>query len=463
MSQIDKPTLSRRQFLRGLALTTGGAVLAACGAAPSSSENTAPTAAGATSAPAQASATQRKIVLMVEPAELSEEQQQAFMAENPDIALEILKPDVTRFYALAAAGTPPDIIRVQAPDVPQLIARNLVLDLSPYFAASSALQEADLAPANSYYRAENALAVGSGAIYGMTKDWSPDFTLFANTDAFAEANLSVPDPATPLSYAAMAELGRQLTKREGDRTLRFGLGFFDGLTERNAMNMLAEQGVSLYSDDFEQILLTDSPQAQEVLRYFYELAKEGVIASPINPSAGWSGGEFVKGSVALVQYGYWFQAMAESDVTKDKVTMLAAPTWAEQRLDPTMTATGWVVSQKTADPATTWRVFEWYMGGQPAIDRFGSGWGVPSLKSKYELLPSETAFQQQTRAVLDSELPYAEQPLRFNPYLTGSSFKQVWDKHFEQALRDDITFEQLLQNVEQELNTAIQDGKSQIA
>ena len=299
-------------------------------------------------------------------------------------------------------------------------------------------------------------------MYGMTKDWSPDFTLFANKKAFAEANVPLPSTTEPMTYAQLAEIGTKLTKKEGDRTLRWGLGFFNELTDRIVMNILAEQDQRLYTDDFSRIRLTDNPPAQEALRYFFDLAKAGVIASPVNPSPSCTGDDFTKGTVAIAQYGYWFQAMAESDETKGEVVMLPAPTWSGKRLNPTMTATGLVVSRATKSPDLAWKVFEWYMGGQPALDRFASGWGVPSLNSKLDLLPSTTDFHKQTRMVLDGELPYAEQPLQFNPYINGGTFNTVWTKHFESALRDQTTFEQLLQNVETDMNAAIQDGKDQL-
>ena len=39
-------------------------------------------------------------------------------------------------------------------------------------------------PANDYYKAESPLKVGTGNIYGMVKDFSPDFTIFVNKEIF---------------------------------------------------------------------------------------------------------------------------------------------------------------------------------------------------------------------------------------------------------------------------------------
>ena len=57
---------------------------------------------------------------MHDPKEFTDDMKAQFEVANPNIKLEIIKTDMTRFYAMAAAGNPPDVVRVQAPDLPQL-------------------------------------------------------------------------------------------------------------------------------------------------------------------------------------------------------------------------------------------------------------------------------------------------------------------------------------------------------
>jgi len=473
--------MTRRQMLRLSSTLAASAVLAACGggttpqsaaptAAPAAEVPTtapAPTNAPAPTAPAPATAAAQatgktKVVVMHQRTELSEDQEKQFEADNPDIEIELVEADMTRFFAMYAAGNPPDLMRVQAPDIPQLLARNMLLDLTPYFQTSAVVKLDDLAPANNYYKANSPTEIGQGKIYGMVKDWSPDFTLYAYKKAFDEAGVPVPDPTKPLTYAEVSSLAKKLTKREGDRTARWGFAYQNEWIDRMIMNLLAESGQKLYSDDFTKINLTSSDEAKRIAQYFFDLAKENVTANPLNPSPSWVGEDFTKGTVGLIQYGYWFSAMAESDVTKGNVVMLPAPTWTNKRLDPTMTATGMVISKATKVPDAAWKVFEWYNGSKPALDRFSSGWGVPSLVSKYNMIPTTTPFQTQAKAVLEEELQYATAPLQFNPYLGGDTFSKIWSKDLEAALRGQSTFDEFLQNVESEVNAAIQDGKDKI-
>ncbi len=335
------------------------------------------------------------------------------------------------------------------------------MDLTPYFEASSVLRLDDLMPANNYYKAESPMKIGSGKIYGMCKDFSPDFTVFAYKKAFEDAGASVPDPAKPPTYAELAELAKKVAKKEGDRVLMWGYGYDDAWIDRIWMNCLAELGQSLYSEDFTKVIIGGNEETLKLAQYYFDLAKENLTVNPINPSPnGWAGGDFTAGLLAMMQYGFWYSAMAETDTTQGQVVMLPGPTWAGQRRDPTMTATGMVMSAASKNPDAAWVVFEWFNGGQPALDRAASGWGVPALKSMLKLVPQETDFQKQCFQILEGELALETPPLQFNPYLGETEFSNSWKMHLEQALRENITFDQMITNIEGDINTAIADNKA---
>jgi multiple sugar transport system substrate-binding protein len=152
--------------------------------------------------------------------------------------------------------------------------------------------------------------------------------------------------------------------------------------------------------------------------------------------------------------------MAESPKTKGKIVLLKAPTWVGVGRDPTMTATGWVMASRTNNADQAWEVFEYFMGGKPARDRAASGWGVPGLKSLYDRMPRKNAFQRQVQAVLQQEISLNTRPLRFNPYLGEQAVSSTYIKHLTTALTGKISFNELLERVEREVNTLIKEGKS---
>lgn len=462
--------VTRREMLKLSGALAAGSVLAACGPAPTEAPPVAieaeeeeptpvPEAPAAEPPPAAA---EGHVVIMKTGDEFSEEALEQFSADNPGITIETVETDTTRFFAMYAAGTPPDLMRTQAPAIPQYLTRKMLYDLTPYFEASDVLNLDDLAPANNYYRGYSPLEIGDGPIYGMCKDWSPDFTMFIYKPAFEQAGLEVPDDTVHLTYQEVFELARQLAVFEGDRILTWGYGYDRAWTDRMWMNMLAELDLSLYTEDFTKIDLTGE-EVRAVTKWYYDLASEDLAENPLNPSPSWIGEDFTKGTLAICQYGFWFGAMAESDVTAGKAMMIPTATWAGVPRDPTMTATGYIMAAASKAPDAAWLLFEWYMGKEPALSRATSGWGVPALKSMYDLIPNETEYEQQKFRVLRAELALETTPLQFNPYLGEGATRDSWTKNLEQALLGTITLDECLANVEAEVNAAIQDGIDRLA
>lgn len=455
--------LSRRDFLKFTGIAATGAVLASCQSAPSPAAPTvAPTTAptvGPTPVPTPVTG---NVVLMHQRAEFSEDEETAFEAENPGITVELVEFDLQRFFAMIAAGTQLDLLRTQGPSVPQLLARDLLLDLTPYFQASQLLQVDDLAEANRMYFAKSPVEIGEGSIYGMCKDWSPDFSLFVNDKLFEDAGAPLMDDTKSYSWQEIYDIAKSVAKFEGDRTAVLGYGFNEGWLDFIMMSALDEVGLSLYIDDFSAVTFTD--EAKAIGKYFIDMEQENLCASPINTSPnGWTGGDFTAGVLAIVQWGYWFGAMAESDVNSGKVRMLPAPSYAGDHRDPPMGATGMVMMKKTKVPDAAWKLFEYYNGGEPSVARASSGWGVPALKSQFTLMPSETDYQKQLLRVCQGEIAVSGKSLKCNPYLAEGAFMNSWFTHRDEVLTGDITYEEMIPKVEEEVNALILEGKARVS
>jgi multiple sugar transport system substrate-binding protein len=176
----------------------------------------------------------------------------------------------------------------------------------------------------------------------------------------------------------------------------------------------------------------------------------------------------------MVEYGFWFSGgipLWGSDEIKEKVdagriVMLPAPKWKGVKVDATITATGAIVTKATQNPDESYKVFEWYMADQPARNRAASGWGVPALISLYDQIPKEGDYRSQVWSVLEEELKIADMTLKFNPYLQGGEpgvTASLYIQYLEQALNGTITFDEMLQKVQDETNLAIQDGIDAVA
>lgn len=425
------------------------------------------TAPAAQAAPAAAGAV--TIAFMYNQSEFPDPEGPDYVKANPNVKISVIEPDPAHLMAMTTAGTPPDIFRLQAPELPGFLIRKLVYDLTPYFQTSTLLKLDDLHDVCKNYMYAG-LNVGSGKIYGMVKDWSPDLTLWINKTIFQQQGVPVPADDKRLSYQDIFTMSKKLTKTEGGKTIVMGFGgaaetWFDRLVEVQ----LNSKGKSLYSDDFGTLNLT-SPDAKEVMQFWFDFAKANTWWNPLNPPASWSGESFAKSQEAIVQFGFWYGgsvaqgAVGGGKAPQDTFMMLPAPTWGPTIQDPTITATGGSVHAKTKHPDDTWKFFEYFMGGEPAMNRAKSGWGVPALKSLFQYLPSDTPFQKQVKGVLDSELKITGVQVRFNPYInpgeaiSTNSLNASWQKNLEAALRGQITFDAVLKNVVTDTNAVIAEN-----
>ena len=354
---------------------------------------------------------------------------------------------------MISAGTPPDVLRLSAFDLPLYTNQGLLLDITDRLAASDVIDTDDLVPAAGYF-------VIDGRNYGLPKDWSPDFSVFIDAQAFDDAGLEVPSSDQPFTYEKLGEYARALTIVDGDRTLQVGWHFSGTGFERMLSLWLLEQGQSLYSDDFTEAHIGNNAEAVEMLRFFYDLAQDGAIWTPTNPAP--SGRTFLDGQSAMQSYGYWFGGSINGNPdapVSGHVVMLPAPSWTgEARYNPTWGPTGVVIAADSPNPDAAFRFFEWFTAEEPALARFSSGWGVPIFETKFDLMPNETEFQQQALDLVISELEASDVVIPINPYYSPSVFTQSWETHLTEALNDNISFEELVENLESDVNMAIQDG-----
>jgi multiple sugar transport system substrate-binding protein len=463
--------LSRRGFLRLAGISATGGLLVACStAAPAQPE--AANEAGDAAAPADAG--EVMIEYMMFDAELTPAEIEQFQEANPGIKITRLEPDATKYFASLAAGTPPDIFRLQAPQFPQLLAQKIPLNLQPYIDVSDVIKVDDLAAANNYYRSSGGpLDIGDGDVYGMVKDWSPDLTIWVNLDVIEEAGLPAPSLTEPMDYVDVRAYAEQVAQFDGDRVVMRGFDINVPWIERIWMVWLEGLGSSLFTEDFREMVLVENAEARDAVQYHYDLAAEKLSSSPISPSPSWPGQDFANGELAMVQYGFWYSGgltLWANDAIKPKIDegrmlMLPSPTWKGTKRGPTITATGSIVTGATEHPDEAYKVFEWYNAREPADNRAASGWGVPALKSMYDKIPREGTYRSQVWSVLEEEMNFADTTVRFNPYLQGGEpgvVASLFIQFYEQALNGDITFDEMLQQIESETNLAIQDGIDRI-
>jgi hypothetical protein len=84
----------------------------------------------------------------------------------------------------------------------------------------------------------------------------------------------------------------------------------------------------------------------------------------------------------------------------------------------------------------------------------------------WDLIPKTGTLSSSTWATIQAEEPYSKDTIQFNPYLAGGEPMvpgAVYQTNLEQALKGEISFDELLSRIESETNTAIQEGKNQVS
>lgn len=405
-------------------------------------------------APVLLAADKIQVTVMYNNNEFSTDLAKQFEKENPDIKLVMLETDTARYMAMSTAGNPPDIMRCNAAWIPYLVAHKMVLDLTPQLKKAKYMKQNDFLPIVDTYKLK-------GKLYGFVKDWSPTLIGYYNKDMFTAAGIPFPSPTVPYTYQQMAAIARKLQKTEGDRIITRGLAFWPMDINAQLELTLVSVGGNLYNKDGTKIVLTSNPKVKQICKFFFDLAKEKVIPSPIAPSETWEGSMFSGGRIGMIVYGYWYGAMAEGEQLKGKVGVMAAPTWDPKlkRISPSHNIVGGFISSKTKNPDAAFRVFDWFFAGQPATDRAKSGWGVPAQESLVPLMPNTTPFDKDRTANLDYEMKNVKIS-NSSPYILPDIYENSMRKNFELALKGEISFDQFLVNVENEVNKAIADSRA---
>ncbi len=395
--------------------------------------------------------------------ELSRELLDKFEAENPGIKVIQEAVDDTKMAALLATNDAPDVLRViGAYDVPTYVTRRIALDIDDLMNKSEVIDISDLLDICHVYRYDGT-TVGKGPWYGLPKDWSNDFTLFYNKTCFDKANVDLPSDTEPMTWNEVMELAKKLVIKEGDTFVQYGLGTVENQTIPSFYYLnqyLLSAGVNLSAEDNKSMDF-NNPVVEEYINLWTDAVKNNLGPNPVNNDQNWAGDLFLDDKCALLVTGYWYSGMIRGNEAASQKTatfgMLPTPI-AEggERVAPTGSATGGVIYAQTKHKEEAWKFFEWFFGGEPADDRAKSGWGLPSFRSKMELLPQNDDFDKQVFRVTSAELDYTDKYIPVNPYL-GVAGRSMFSKWIDPYIVDRATLSETIQGMTDDANQTINE------
>lgn len=432
--------LTRRRFLAGAAAAAATAVTAGCG-----------------------SGGKTELAIMGNnPAEITDQDIAEFEKAHPDVKIKMLPVDTTLLTAMFAAGNAPDVVRDQGvPNTPYLVARDLVLNLDPYFAKSTVLAPDKLAKADDVWRYDGR-EQGKGPRYGLVKDYSQDGMFWCNTAPFEKANVDVPSTAEPLTYDEWLDLGQKLTNRHGAQYQVYGLDPpFDVSITAGFLNMITSAGGSIFNDDFTTVDFS-APEPISALEWYLKFAKLASGPTVARPLPAGAFPTFSSNKLAMLGYGYWFSGqIATDDKLQEHVQFMPAPRFGKTRTSPCFSGTGHWIPKTAKHKDAAWAFFEHYFGGPPAVRRAESGWGLPGIKALEKKLPNAKKYQKQSLKVQDAEFEYYS-VLKFSPYLSISALDSSLSQTLVKGLEGNWTGGRLADAINNTLNPLMKLGKELI-
>lgn len=270
--------ISRRAFLRGSLLVTGG-LLAAC-AAPAAPAAAPAASSGGEAAPAAAAAPAAENILLRWDTFRSpgtgwnEERVETFMQANPGVTIEFRpltgssqQDNYGKMYASHAAG---DLGEICAFDPSHFhfwraINKNIIMPIDDLVAADGT----DL---SEWYDLFMGLQYFQGKQYGLPSwGWAGIDTLVVNAAHLKEAGITVPDVhSRDTSLDTIAEWAHSFYKENE----RFGLNIGHG--EGNIVTLTRAFGGDLINEDGTQSMLLED-KSVEALRWAYKLAVEDKV------------------------------------------------------------------------------------------------------------------------------------------------------------------------------------------
>jgi ABC-type glycerol-3-phosphate transport system substrate-binding protein len=374
-TQAEKPAVSRRKFLQGMAGLAGASLLAACGgAAAPTGGGTAPTAAGAaagaaTAAPAAGGAAQATVEWWDSQTgvdeEITKKMIDTFQQKNPDIKINrtfIAQVQGTqaneKLLTSIAGGNPPDIYKFDRFIVAQFAAQDFLTDLTD-MASKAGVKQDDYWP----FAWEEANY--NGKLYALPYD-TDTRALWYNKNIFKEVGLDPEKP--PQNITELADMSAKLMKKDANgKITRFG---FNPITDQAWGYTYGFAWKGEFQDAATKKITTANPKVVESMKWLADFAKsigtdqlDAFVAACAGSNCNDANDYFWTGQNAMVVSGDWKVAQAKK--YKPDVQYGVVPFPGPDGPAPYASWAGgwsWVIPKGAKNVEAAFKVLSWVAG-----------------------------------------------------------------------------------------------------
>ncbi len=228
-----------------------------------------------------------------------------FNSLNPGITVNFT-PITTNYYSTLSTelttGTGPSVFYMENTELPRFVAGGYLLNLTPYLKADPSFNLSDFIPSiiNTFYY--------HGQLYAVPKDWNV-LAVFYNKQLLAMAGL--PPPPQNWNWSTFLYYLKTLKAK-------LPAGYYPMVLGPQWARILAF--VHEAGGDWVNAQGTGTPSnttpIYEGLAFWYGLYQDGYATLNTNLAAGWNGGDFALGKVAMVVSGGWTIPVLESNSSK---------------------------------------------------------------------------------------------------------------------------------------------------
>ncbi len=198
-----------------------------------------------------------------------------------------------------STGSAPAVFYMQNDALPEFASEGYLQNLTPILSANSTYNLSGFAPTIL------GQFVYKGSIYAAPKDWSP-LEIFYNKAIFNAEHVKYPGNGT-WNWTSMKQTLMNLKSNE---SLASGLGInnvvpmVEGPQVARALAFMHEAGGQWVNKQGDGAV-TNLTGFDSGFSYWYDLYAEGLATLNTNFSAGWNGGDFAAGNVAMIVSGTW--------------------------------------------------------------------------------------------------------------------------------------------------------------
>jgi len=459
--------VSRRQFLQGLALAGGGAILAAC--APEVVQETVVVKETVVVGGESDVVEVEKVVTATPPPKepvkiVATSQMPIDTWDNsverakerlPHIDLTVTQTQIggrgwsgyaDLIITQIAGGEQLDVIMIAVEGIPLLGSKNILLPLEPFIEADP---EAQFMVYEDTHPLLNSMLQWDGKQLEIPFSWN-NMVMYYNTEIFEEKG--VDPPPEDWTWDNFLETCLAVADVKGTEDDLYAYSFWGaGMFGMCAWYFVND--TSPLTDDWMDSNMLD-PKVAETLQFLADLILEYKVAP--NP-AGWDEwGQFHAGHLAMRTCGRWCisGSLSEGFTTYDLQ-------YQPYRSGPYRTVAGtdgWGIATMSRYPDEAWDVVMLLSGPEASLDMVKLGGNIPTLRSVAEM-PEFKEYGPPNTAIFYESLDYAKtvvSPPNFN------IIEPILDRHYATIWNGEKTVEEAVQLCHEELQAEMDKMKAEL-